>query len=118
MATAKLSKYQQMRDFSQTAEPSGANAQVTASNRRRFVMEGGRLHGSWVLVRLRDDAKSKRHNWLLIKHRDEGAVEGEGGALAAEDRSIASGRSMAEIAAGKGKGAKPFMTAKATEADA
>src|SRR3954467_12901625 len=35
----------------------------------KFVMEGGRLHGSWVLVRLRDDGK--RHNWLLIKHRDE-----------------------------------------------
>src|SRR3954467_14583368 len=164
-APRALKKYQQMRDFSQTAEPSGSNAKVTASNRRRFViqkhaatrlhfdlrlehegmfkswavtrgpsldpkdrrlavevedhpldygdfegtipkgqygggtvqlwdrgywapqegfedvdralrkgelkfvMEGGRLHGSWVLVRLRDEGK--RHNWLLIKHRDE-----------------------------------------------
>src|SRR3954464_14807877 len=54
----------------------------------KFVMEGGRLHGSWVLVRLKDEGR--RHNWLLIKHRDEAAVDGEGGALAAEDRSIAS----------------------------
>ena len=89
-----------------------------AKGELKFVMEGGRMHGSWVLVRLRDDAKAKRHNWLLIKHRDAGAVEGEGGALAAEDRSIASGRAMAEIAAGEGKPAKPFMTASTTAADA
>ena len=84
----------------------------------KFVMEGGRMHGSWVLVRLRDDARSKRHNWLLIKHRDGAAVEGEGGALAAEDRSIASSRTMAQIAAGEGEAAPPFMTASRTAADA
>jgi len=82
----------------------------------KFVMEGGRLHGSWVLVRLRDEGK--RHNWLLIKHRDAAAVDGEGGALAAEDRSIASGRSLAQIAGGEGKGATPFMTAARGAADA
>lgn len=82
----------------------------------KFVMEGGRLHGSWVLVRLRDEGK--RHNWLLIKHRDAAAVDGEGGALAAEDRSIASGRSLAQIARGEGKGASPFMTAARGSADA
>jgi len=84
----------------------------------KFVMEGERLHGSWVIVRLRDDAKSKRHNWLLIKHRDAAAVDADGGALAAEDRSIASGRSLAEIAAGEGKGATPFMTAAKGASDA
>lgn len=76
----------------------------------KFVLEGSRLHGSWVLVRLKADKKSKRRNWLLIKHRDGDAVVGEGGALAAEDRSIASGRTMAEIAVAKGKTATPFMT--------
>ena len=213
MATAKLARYQQMRDFGQTAEPSGHDAKVMKSNRLRFViqkhaatrlhfdlrlehdgvfrswavtrgpsldphdkrlavevedhpldygdfegtipkgqygggtvqlwdrgywapepgmedvdkalkkgelkfvMEGGRMHGSWVLVRLRDDAKGKRHNWLLIKHRDAAAVEGEGGALAAQDRSIASERTMAQIAAGKGKAPPPFMTASKTATD-
>ena len=87
-----------------------------AKGELKFVMEGRRLHGSWVIVRLKGDGK--RNNWLLIKHRDEGAVEEDGGALAAEDRSIASGRSMADIAAGKGKSAKPFMTALSTAADA
>ena len=84
----------------------------------KFVMEGGRMHGSWVIVRLRDDEKPKRHNWLLIKHRDAAAVAENGGALAAEDRSIASGRSMAQIAAGKGRGPSPFMTAAKGAGDA
>ena len=53
----------------------------------------------------------KRTNWLLIKHRDEYAREGEDNDILAEDRSVASGRSMAQIAAGKGKAPKPFMTA-------
>ena len=87
-----------------------------AKGELKFVMEGGRLHGSWVLVRLRDEGK--RHNWLLIKHRDDAAVAENGGALAAEDRSIASGRTMAQIAAGQGQGAAPFMTAAKGAADA
>ena len=89
-----------------------------AKGELKFVMEGQRLHGGWVLVRLKDDPNAKRHNWLLIKHHDEAAVEGGGETLAAEDRSVASGRTMDEIAAGKGRAAKPFMTATATAADA
>ena len=89
-----------------------------AKGELKFVMEGERLHGSWVIVRLRADPKSKRDNWLLIKHRDDAAVEADGDALAAEDRSIASGRSMAEIAAGKGRAPAPFMAAGTRVADA
>jgi bifunctional non-homologous end joining protein LigD len=214
MATTKLARYQQMRDFAQTQEPSGKSAKVVASKRLRFViqkhaatrlhfdlrleydgvfkswavtrgpsldphdrrlavevedhpldygdfegtipkgqygggtvqlwdrgywapekgfedidhalqkgelkfvMEGERMHGGWVIVRLRDDEKAKRHNWLLIKHRDEAATDGNGSALAEEDRSVASGRTMAQIAAGTGKSATPFMTATKIQADA
>jgi bifunctional non-homologous end joining protein LigD len=83
----------------------------------KFVMEGGRMHGGWVLVRLKTDRDGgKRNNWLLIKHRDEFAREGGGGAEAQENVSIASGRSMEEIAAGKGKGPSPFMTGKRKDA--
>jgi bifunctional non-homologous end joining protein LigD len=84
----------------------------------KFVMEGERMHGSWVIVRLKPDAKAKRNNWLLIKHRDAAAVDGDGGALVEEDRSVASGRSMEDIAAGKGKGPTAFMTLAKTAADA
>src|ERR1700752_2500645 len=41
----------------------------------KFRLSGKRLHGSWVLVRLRRREHDKRDNWLLIKHRDEYAVE-------------------------------------------
>ncbi len=76
----------------------------------KFRLDGERLHGSWVLVRMkRDRSGSKRTNWLLIKHRDEFARENDGDAILAEDTSVASGRTMAEIAAGKGPRPKPFM---------
>jgi bifunctional non-homologous end joining protein LigD len=79
----------------------------------KFTLDGERLHGSWVLVRMkwnRDrDKNSKRTNWLLIKHRDQYAHEGGAEHLTDVDQSIASGRTMKAIAEGKGKGPKPFM---------
>jgi bifunctional non-homologous end joining protein LigD len=68
------------------------------------------MHGSWVLVRMKGDRYGgKRNNWLLIKQRDAAAVEGKTDALMEEDRSVASGRRMADIEAGKGRGPEPFM---------
>ncbi len=79
----------------------------------KFNLHGDKLHGSWVLVRMRHDRNGgKRTNWLLIKHRDEYAKEGEANDVLEEDRSVASGRSMKQIAEGKGKAPKPFMAAK------
>jgi bifunctional non-homologous end joining protein LigD len=81
----------------------------------KFVMEGQRMHGSWVLVRTRRDDRGKA-SWLLIKHRDEGAVEGNVTGPTDGDRSVASGRLMTEIADGKGRAATPFMTEKGAAA--
>jgi bifunctional non-homologous end joining protein LigD len=79
----------------------------------KFNLDGEKLHGSWVLVRMRHDRNGgKRTNWLLIKHRDEYAREGEENDILEEDRSVASGRSIKQIAEGKGKAPKPFMMAK------
>jgi bifunctional non-homologous end joining protein LigD len=77
----------------------------------KFKLQGKRLRGSWVLVRMRHDRTgSKRNNWLLIKHRDQYArSQTEAAALLAQDRSVASGRAMDSIAAGKGRRPKPFM---------
>jgi bifunctional non-homologous end joining protein LigD len=80
----------------------------------KFVTAGEKLKGSWVLVRMRHDRESskgagKRTNWLLIKHRDQWAKPGQGGRFRNDDRSVASGRSMAEIAKGRGKSPAPFM---------
>jgi bifunctional non-homologous end joining protein LigD len=86
----------------------------------KFTLYGDKLHGSWVLVRMKGDRYGgKRINWLLIKHRDEFAKEGEANDILEEDRSVASGRTMDQIAQGKGKAPKPFMLAKdKTKADA
>jgi bifunctional non-homologous end joining protein LigD len=78
----------------------------------KFTLEGEKLHGSWVLVRMRSDRNGgKRTNWLLIKHRDDYAREGKANNILEQDRSVASGRAMEQIAAGKGKAPKPFMSA-------
>ena len=78
----------------------------------KFTLEGKRLHGSWVLVRIKNDRLgNKRTNWLLIKHRDQFAKPGEAQALLDLDRSVASGRSLTQIAAGRGKAPTPFMLA-------
>src|SRR3954468_20784216 len=68
----------------------------------KFTLHGNKLHGSWVLVRMRNDRiGGKRTNWLLIKHRDDFAREGKANDVLDADESVASGRSMDQIAAGK-----------------
>ena len=61
-------------------------------------MHGERLKGRFALVRMKPRGKGKPQ-WLLIKHRDEHAVEG----AEDEDRpdtSVTTGRSMDQIAEG------------------
>jgi bifunctional non-homologous end joining protein LigD len=91
-------------------EGNGSAKESLAAGDLKFSLTGERLHGSWVLVRLKGDRYGgKRTNWLLIKHRDAAARPSGTKALLDIDRSIASGRSMAQIALGKGKPAIPFM---------
>ena len=84
----------------------------------KFTLAGERLSGSWVLVRMkwdRDKGRNgggKRTNWLLIKHRDGAAHEGDGDRLLKDPKSIASGRTLKEIALGTGRTPTPFMSRK------
>ncbi|MEH2512450.1 bifunctional non-homologous end joining protein LigD [Nitrobacteraceae bacterium AZCC 1564] len=81
----------------------------------KFALEGDKLHGEWVLVRMKHDRTGgKRTNWLLIKHRDDYAREGVKNDILEEDKSVASGRTMEQIAEGKGRAPKPFMTKSST----
>jgi bifunctional non-homologous end joining protein LigD len=94
--------------------PEGAKTTEDAlqSGDLKFTLEGDKLKGSWVLVRMRGDKfGGKRTNWLLIKHRDADATDASGEAVLSEDRSVASGRTMQQIADGKGRRPKPFMLA-------
>ncbi len=92
----------------------GDPAEAIAGGELKFSLTGKRLKGSFVLVRMKHDRNGgKRTNWLLIKHRDGAANDADdGGGVLAIDRSVASGRAMATIAAGKGKAPEPFMLGK------
>ena len=98
--------------------PRATPQESIAKGEIKFTLTGTKMKGSWTLVRMRRRDNEKHDNWLLIKHRDEYAVDGRGETILGEDKSVASGRALDEIAAGKGKKPKPFMLAKTGTADA
>jgi bifunctional non-homologous end joining protein LigD len=63
----------------------------------KFVLHGQRLEGAWVLVRMK---RPGRPQWLLIKHRDEYATS-ERDVVDEVTTSVATGRTMDDITAGK-----------------
>jgi bifunctional non-homologous end joining protein LigD len=89
-----------------------------AKGKLDFKLEGEKLRGGWILTRMRKREGEKRTNWLLIKHRDKFSREGKKNRILDEDASVASSRSMEKIAAGKGRGPKPFVMAKRSRAPA
>ena len=105
-------------------KPEGDADKMLAKGDLKFVLAGEKLKGGWVLVRMRNDkygpksGKSKHTNWLLIKHHDKYARDGDGEKILDKDHSVASGRAMKQIAAGSGKKPKPFMRAKSFKSDA
>ena len=70
----------------------------------KFVLLGKKLKGSFVLVRTRD------RQWLLIKHKDEYAEEGEDIAET-QPYSVLTKRTLAEIAEDEGGVVKKAATA-------
>ncbi len=72
----------------------------------KFVLAGERLHGGFVLVRMkpRRGESEKHHNWLLIKERDSAATPGAGDAVLRAETSVVSGRTLDEIAREEGQG--------------
>lgn len=60
----------------------------------KFVLNGSKLKGSWVLVRTRNN------QWLLIKHRDGHASTDD--VAVSQPNSVVTGRTLAEIAAQAG----------------
>lgn len=86
-----------------TFEPEGEDDAATqlANGEIKFTLHGEKLRGSFVLIHTGKRSKDPRRarQWLLIKHRDEHADRGwDADTL---DRSVLTGRSMEEIAAGK-----------------
>jgi bifunctional non-homologous end joining protein LigD len=69
--------------------------------RLKFRLFGRKLQGAWNLVRMGSCKESGKENWLLIKEDDEEARRGEDGEVTRLTESVASGRSMEQIAAGR-----------------
>ena len=65
-----------------------------------FTLQGERMKGEWLLIRLKKKPGEKRENWLLRKVEDE-HVEPQDALVDRELTSVLTGRSMAEIAADK-----------------
>jgi len=68
-----------------------------------FALNGEKLHGRWHLVRMHARDGERHENWLLIKAKDEWARgPRDKDILEEQPLSAATGRSIEEIAAGKG----------------
>lgn len=86
-----------------------------ASGDLKFTLEGERLRGSWVLVRMRGrQGRSSKPQWLLIKHRDEEARD-DVDIVSEVNTSVGTGRTMEEIATGKKPAARTKPTATITK---
>jgi len=76
-----------------------------------FTLDGERMKGEWLLIRLKPRPGEKRENWLLRKIVDEFASDGDD-LVEQMLSSVSTGRTMAEIEAGREPG-KPPAKAKA-----
>lgn len=89
-----------------TWKPKSDNPQDDlAKGMLKFELVGKRMHGGWALIRMRDDPRRRtsqpRHNWLLVKERDDAAHPGDPEALSSANTSVATGRTLDEIASSR-----------------
>jgi len=84
-----------------TWEPVGGKDphKTLAEGHLHFMLHGERMKGEWLLVRMKPRGGEKRENWLLRKVDDRYAGD-SGDLVDREVTSVATGRSMAEIAHG------------------
>ncbi len=81
-------------------EPVGDARAGLEKGELKLRLAGERLNGGWVLVHTRGMSDEDENQWLLIKERDPEARPGEPDPWGPDDRSVSTGRTMDEIAAG------------------
>ena len=87
-----------------TWQPEGDPHEGLKKGQLTFALDGEKLKGMWHLVRLRGRPGERRANWLLIKSRDATArTDKDPDILEEKPLSVATGRSIPEIAEGKGR---------------
>ena len=84
-----------------TWEPAESDPEESlAKGTLKFALHGAKLHGKWMLVRLKRRPRDRTDNWLLVKERDEAAIPGSGSAVVDElSESVESHRTIEDIAA-------------------
>jgi bifunctional non-homologous end joining protein LigD len=84
-----------------TWTPEGDPVAAYKKGNLKFQLDGEKLHGRWVLVRMGARNQEGEHeNWLLIKEKDDTAVPGSDDAVVEQyPDSVATGLSLEEIAA-------------------
>ncbi|MCR6654069.1 MAG: hypothetical protein NVV73_22465 [Cellvibrionaceae bacterium] len=75
---------------------SGHKKKKKSEERIDFMLSGEKLHGLWTLVRTSGRDPKKDNHWMLIKRHDDVSDASE-----LTDLSVATGRTMEEIAGGK-----------------
>lgn len=80
-----------------TWQPEGDPREMMRKGRLKFTLAGEKLRGRWNLIRTQP--RGKQESWLLFKGRDE-AADDKVDIVAAKPDSVASGRSIEQIAAG------------------
>ncbi|TCQ11077.1 MULTISPECIES: DNA ligase D [Sphingomonas] len=83
----------------------GKSAKDLDKGHLHFVLDGERMKGEWLLIRLKPRAKEKRENWLLRKI-DDAAAGGTDTLVEEALTSVSTGRTMIEIEEDK-KPARP-----------
>jgi bifunctional non-homologous end joining protein LigD len=84
-----------------TWHPIGDPAEGYKKGHLKFTLDGEKLHGAWTLIRTsssRYGGSSGKQAWLLIKERDDVAQSGGVPIVERMPDSVATGRSLAEIA--------------------
>jgi len=78
----------------------GKSAKDLEKGHLHFVLDGERMKGEWLLIRLKPRGKEKNENWLLRKI-DDAEAGGTDTLVETALTSVATGRTMVEIAEGK-----------------
>ena len=91
----------------------GKSAKDIDKGHLHFTLDGTRMKGEWLLVRMKPRPGEKRENWLLRKV-DDAFSGGADDLVGRELTSVLTGRTMAEIAADEG-GAQSLEGAKGAD---
>jgi bifunctional non-homologous end joining protein LigD len=91
----------------------GKSAKDLDKGHLHFVLDGERMKGEWLLIRLKPRGKETRENWLLRKI-DDAHAGGADTLVEAALTSIDTGRTMDEIAEGKRPARKAARPRKGT----